>query len=269
MDHLFLAHISKRQHEKILLVGKGEDINYAVNLARANDIETEFQILDTDQEKIQDHNSDYDLIVIVDRDIASARRHHFACTHLKQQGNRVVFGLCRGLFLERPKSPPTGITYAGMFSLAADYLNAIYPRGDYLEFGVFDGRSTSLAYHSLNGVVKRFFAFDSFEGIIGTMEEEEKYFQDGLWFSNEATFWHNMQVAGVDTERISAIQGDFLTILAPDLLQKHRIERASIIHIDCDGYLLALKVLNFITDIVAGGALLLFDDYDHLALLAS
>ena len=265
MNNLFLSHINNGKGKSILLVGNGKDLNYAKNLILENNIQIPFDIVNTDTTSINSTEKKYDLAIIVDRKIGAARKNHFACTKLKQQGSVVVFGLCRGLFFGSPKSAVGNLTYGGMFALAGSYLKTVRPKGDYLEFGVFDGRTLTLAYHTLSSAVNRFFAFDSFEGIIGTLDSENSHFEDGAYFSNKATFWHNMKVANVNEKKIAAIQADFVTSLTPEILEQQDIQHVSAVHIDCDVYLPAKKALDFITDVISDGALLLFDDYDQLA----
>ena len=103
MDKLFVSHITTTQAQKVLLVGKGKDIDYAINLALKKNININFDLLNTDKEQISQISQNYDLVIIVDRDLETAKKNHFASTKLKKEGSRVVFGLCRGLFFENPK----------------------------------------------------------------------------------------------------------------------------------------------------------------------
>lgn len=59
--------------------------------------------------------------------------------------------------------------------------------------------------------------------------------------------------------------GFFQETLRDRLPSELGIERASIVHIDVDVYELARLALEFISPALPQGALLLFDDYDHMA----
>jgi len=240
-----------------------EDLNNIATLYAGN-FKHEVRI-EKSSETIQ-IKDEYDLVLVSDFSNGEARNTHFRIDKRNVIDVPIVFGFARPLFFNEPnfKVAVTGISYAGMFKLANQYLKSVKEgQGDYIEFGVFDGRTVSLAYHTLKSSVNRFFAFDSYEGLIGTTETEESNFKDGQYFSTVATFNHNMEVAKVDKKRIIPVKGDFLVDLNSDLLEKHNIIKCKCVHIDCDIYAPAKAALNFVKDVLVNGALILLDDYDQ------
>ena len=67
------------------------------------------------------------------------------------------------------------------FNQIGTYIRGPARDTDYLEFGTYVGSTLSAAYHSFKPFINRFFAFDSFQGLIGTREEESCTFQDGQY----------------------------------------------------------------------------------------
>jgi O-methyltransferase len=156
-----------------------------------------------------------------------------------------------------------GLTYESMFFRAGMIARAQREPGDYLEFGVFDGRTTSLAWQAMKDIrPMRFFGFDTYKGIAGALAQEIS-FPDGSYYSNLETYWHNMKVAGADPARVRPVQGNFLeTFTNPAALQATLgIERCLVAHIDCDVYSAAKASLDFVTNILVQGSVLLFDEF--------
>jgi O-methyltransferase len=152
-----------------------------------------------------------------------------------------------------------------MFSLASQYVPMVARGGSYVEFGVFDGNSMTIAYHALKGVCKSFYAFDSFQGIGGALESEATRFRDGQYAASLETFRYNLRFNNVDERRVQVVPGFFQETLRNRTPADLGIDKASIAHIDTDVYEPALLSLEFIAPALPQGALLLFDDYDQLA----
>lgn len=159
----------------------------------------------------------------------------------------------------------TGVSYDGMYFLAAQYAKTIRPKGAYCEFGVFDGWTFSKAYHALKDACTKFHAFDSFRGIGGTLEIEKSHFGDGQYFANIETFDYNMRYIGAEADRIGVVRGFFEETICGKFPADLGIGEISIAHIDVDVYAPALLALEFISPSLSEGALLMFDDYDQHA----
>lgn len=190
----------------------------------------------------------------------------------KDRGIPVIFCL-PGRLIRRsaPSRENSGITIDGMFHRAGGYVSTLRNQygpdvvSSYCEFGIFDGRTFSIAYHALKKMCNHFYAFDSFEGIGDALAEETSHFSDGDFYANQNSFWYNMQDAGADTSRITAIPGLFHTSLHNKTPSDFGISHIFCAHIDVDVYAPALQALQFITPALVDGALILFDDYDNMA----
>ena len=134
-------------------------------------------------------------------------------------------------------------------------------QGDYLEFGVFRGRSFILATqlaskYSMDQM--RFFAFDSFAGL---PHSEGETFDTGNYACSEALFKKMLYKAGVNAETTRVIKGFYSDSLTDVVRKQHDLVKASIVHIDCDLYSSTKCVLNFIEELVDEGTVLIFDDW--------
>ena len=137
--------------------------------------------------------------------------------------------------------------------------------GDYLEFGVSHG--TSLA--TMHGVLKkmgldkvRIFGFDSFEGMpAGSADEEGSVWFQGEFRSTIDETTQFLELSGVDMKRTFLIKGWFNETCTPALVKEHRMQKASVIMIDCDIYSSAKVALDFCRPLIKGEAVILFDDW--------
>ncbi len=140
-------------------------------------------------------------------------------------------------------------------------------KGDYLEFGVFEGSAFLNAwdYASAYGRTDmRFFAFDSFRGLPDPARspvDEGGEFSQGEFACDRPTFEHNLRRGGVDMARVSVVEGFFSDRLTPATREDLRLEAAAVVWIDSDLYQSAVCVLDFITPLVVDGTVLVFDDW--------
>ncbi len=133
--------------------------------------------------------------------------------------------------------------------------------GDYLEFGVFQGNSFILAARLAEkyGMNKmRYFAFDSFEGL---PEGEGQCFSKGDYCCSEQSFMRMVVKAGVRLDKVVLVKGWYDESLTVDTKKRYQLDRAAVIHIDCDLYASARVVLPFVEDLLQKGTILIFDDW--------
>jgi len=208
------------------------------------------------------------LVIVFELNLTAALATSKRLKAYKDLGGIVVFGNARDIFFTPVQSAPQGISYAGMFQLCQGYL-----RGQkyldssklaYAEFGLFDGRTFSLAWHTLNSVVEGYYAFDSFQGILDKAPGEELFYQTGDYYSNQNTFEFNMAMVGMDTKRLTVKPCDFDQELTRESAQQTFSHQLAVVHIDCDVYPAAYNVLVYVAPHLADGAILLFDDYDSM-----
>jgi O-methyltransferase len=153
--------------------------------------------------------------------------------------------------------------------------------GDYLEFGVFQGASFSSAYRAIErsrrvversvpktpefkawlAAEPRYIAFDSFEGLPPGEAARQADYEPGAYACSEAEFRANVERAGVDMKRVITVPGMYDKSLTPAAKTRHQVRRAAMVFIDCDLYESTVPVLDFITDLVGQGTLIVFHDW--------
>jgi O-methyltransferase len=174
-----------------------------------------------------------------------------------------------------------------LFHKAAALIAADKIEGDYLEFGVYRGGSFVSAYHSLAAVFAtmttpgvwntepdcvarraqwsrmRFFAFDSFEGLPRPqgLDALSRDFTDGKFACSESDFRRYAASQGVPPDKLVTVPGWFKDTLNRATTERHALSRAAIVHVDCDLYDSTRTVLDFVTDLLVEGSVLIFDDW--------
>lgn len=159
------------------------------------------------------------------------------------------------------------LTIPAMFDLSARYCGN-GTTGDYFEFGTFLGYTLQCAYHGFEqrtpGIKRRFFAFDSFAGIVGAKPDEK--FTDGSYAASVASFRFANLLAQVPVDAVATVEGAYQDTLVGDGAKQTRQiigeAQAAVVHIDCDVEEPAKLALDFVTPYVKQGTLLLFDEYD-------
>lgn len=138
--------------------------------------------------------------------------------------------------------------------------------GDYLEFGVHEGKSFATAYamaqkYKLSSM--HFYAFDSFQGLptITGIDRDGGQFKEGDYACSEAQFSENMRKRGVDITKVTTVPGWFEEVLNNETKKRLPITAASVIWVDCDIYESTVPVLDFIRDYVIDGTIIIFDDW--------
>ena len=153
-----------------------------------------------------------------------------------------------------------------MLNKAFKFARASKVPGDYLEFGVYNGVTFSLAYHNavLRSFTGRFIAFDSFQGLPVYSKDYElpsNVFFGGLFGTTVSTFWKYINSKGVDLDRVSVVSGWFNDTLTGKQKDSMGLKQAAVILIDCDLYESTVPILEFITDILVPGSIIMFDDW--------
>lgn len=142
--------------------------------------------------------------------------------------------------------------------------------GDYLEFGTYQGKSLTYYYHAANHFGlddMRFFGFDSFEGLPETETcprrpgGNKTAFHAGNYQCTQEELVKYLSENDVDMGRVALTPGFFNESLTDETKTKLGINSAAIINVDCDIYESTCDVLSFVTDLIRGGTLILFDDF--------
>ncbi|AMK75095.1 MULTISPECIES: TylF/MycF/NovP-related O-methyltransferase [Methylomonas] len=150
----------------------------------------------------------------------------------------------------------------------ADYLVGTQLQGDYLEFGVFEGKTFSYAFKIMARLFPdmKFVALDSFEGLpepkgIDAKNNYTSGFYKGQFACDIDTFESNLRANGLDMSRVSMIKGWFDSSLSPNGHAYHNISKVAAAWVDCDLYESTVPVLAFLTNRLSVGSVLLFDDW--------
>ena len=178
-------------------------------------------------------------------------------------------------------------------AMAANFVHSENIDGDYLEFGVFRGASFLHAYHALikakedwesiertysaysdrrraeeaytqvENIERRFFAFDSFDGLPEPegIDRNSARFTEGRYDCSEEEFRNILLDNGVVLDKVITVPGYYEDSLSDGVKQTYDLEKAAIIMIDCDLYESTKLVLKFVTDLVVDGTVIIFDDW--------
>lgn len=158
--------------------------------------------------------------------------------------------------------------------------------GDYLEFGVFQGESFAEAYKSIqktrgeqesfgnqasfSGTPEyqkwkqnrpRFFAFDSFQGLPGGSATRHVDYAPGAYYCDQDQFKRNIARLGVDLKDVVTVPGYYNESLTDDVKEKYGLRHAALVMVDCDLYESTVPVLDFLTNLVGQGTVLIFHDW--------
>lgn len=161
--------------------------------------------------------------------------------------------------------------------------------GDYLEFGVYQGKSFINSYKWLkqqfNSRINleiggehhpkakeertniwknmRFIAFDSFEGLPPLSNEDSASadFQQGQYACSEEAFSRRIQEEGVPLEKVKIVPGFFDQTCNDATTNRLNLKKAAIVWLDADLYSSTKTVLQFITPLLQDGTILIFDDW--------
>jgi len=135
--------------------------------------------------------------------------------------------------------------------------------GEIVEFGIFQGWWINFFWQETErmGLQRRIYGFDSFEGL---SEPDPK--RDGTYWKRGqyACGWEQVSknVQARQRPRIRLVRGFFeKSLLGPDA---QLVEKFSYVRIDSDLYEPARDCLNYLSNRLADGAILVFDDWPHL-----
>jgi O-methyltransferase len=166
--------------------------------------------------------------------------------------------------LRRRQTLSLGHEATRILTLAFSYARSELVEGDYAEFGVWTGRTFVEAWRVADGVgeagQRRFFAFDSFEGL----PDSEGIDDTGRWESGEfafsrAAFEGRLRRSRVPRTDVHIVEGFYDDSLADP--GRIPLQKVAVAWVDCDLYSSTVPVLEYLTPRLSQGAILLFDDW--------
>ena len=154
-----------------------------------------------------------------------------------------------------------------MMKIAMEFATHSKLKGDYLEFGVHEGESFVAAFHfarrsALNAM--NFYAFDSFRGlpeVKGNDAEGFAHFREGDFACDMDQFRKIITSKGVTLDRVRLVPGWYDEVLNEETKGKLPLSSAAVIWVDCDLYESTVPVLDFITEYIQDGTVIIFDDW--------
>lgn len=138
--------------------------------------------------------------------------------------------------------------HPGIWNFCINKINASSLQGHFLEFGVFQGKSIN--YFSSKLPQKKFYGFDSFEGL------QEDWTG---WALQKGAFDLGGKLPAVNSN-VTLIKGWFDSTL-PKFLSDNTVENIQWLHIDSDTYEAAKTVFELLENRIKPGTLILFDEF--------
>lgn len=134
--------------------------------------------------------------------------------------------------------------------------------GDYLEFGVARGSSMACVHDVVRAMRvgrSRLIGFDSFQGL--PAEADDEGWSRGEYRSSLFATRRYLAARHVDMERVSLVPGWFRDTLTPAVRADLRLDRASLILVDCEIYSASRQALAFCAPHIQGQAVVILDDW--------
>lgn len=146
------------------------------------------------------------------------------------------------------------------------YIHYLKIEGDYFEFGVFEGNNLCRALyysHSADLPNMQFHAFDSFEGLPEFNEEDKGFnpFKPKEYAASKNVFLENLKQNDFEMNRLTIHEGWYNESLPKIKANKEIKNKVAVAWIDCDLFSSTKQALDFLTDYLADGAIVLFDDW--------
>lgn len=154
------------------------------------------------------------------------------------------------------------------FGVETAVLNNV--RGDYHEFGVFEGRSFIKSALSFKQHLPKeeydemqFWAYDSFEGLPETMDKyAPSHFTKGAYSASEELFLSKVKAAGISRNKVNTVAGFYDQSLTEERAKKvFETRKIAMTYIDCDIYESTVPILKFLTHGLQVGSIIVIDDW--------
>lgn len=135
--------------------------------------------------------------------------------------------------------------------------------GDFVEFGIYQGSWINTLYNILQqvGLKRQIWGFDSFKGLSQPGAHDSDFWKEGMYSCSLEEV--SEKVFLKERPEIRLVEGFFSTSLKSD--EAAKLGTVAYARIDCDLYEPAIDCLNFLTDRLADGSILVFDDWMHNA----
>jgi hypothetical protein len=135
--------------------------------------------------------------------------------------------------------------------------------GDLVEFGIYQGWWINWLYERSEAIGlkdRRVIGYDSFQGLSEpSREHDSAFWRAGMYAASLREVQERVQARR--RPRIHLVEGWFADSLKGE--EARRIEKIAYARIDCDIYEPALQCLEYLSNRLSDGAVLVFDDWPH------
>lgn len=152
-----------------------------------------------------------------------------------------------------------------IFLSLARFLNINRPiSGYYFEFGCNGAHTMRMAWDAFHHLFDfTYVGFDSFEGLpeISKIDQQEIWEKGKLAF-DENKFIEVVTAHGIPPSKLLTVRGFYDRSLTQSLAASLLPQKAAVVYIDCDLYISTVSVLNWMTDFLQRGTVIVFDDWN-------
>ncbi|MEO8372396.1 MAG: TylF/MycF/NovP-related O-methyltransferase [Candidatus Solibacter sp.] len=152
----------------------------------------------------------------------------------------------------------------GMIAQAFEFIRLNQIRGDYLEFGLWQGKTFLHARRmkKLYGIDDmHLWGFDSFHGLPAVPGTSAGIWTGGQFACTQQNFTAIMASQGLEREEYTLVPGFYDTSLNAAQHAAMKGRKAALVYIDCDLYESTVPVMNFIEPYLITGTIVCFDDF--------
>jgi O-methyltransferase len=136
--------------------------------------------------------------------------------------------------------------------------------GYYFEFGSNGANTMRMAYdYSRHLFDWTYVSFDSFEGLPEVQEtDKQDIWEKGGMSTALDEFLRITDRHGIPRDRLITVKGFYEESLTDELKAKLHGKKAAVVYVDCDLYHSTVPVLEFVTDFLQYGTIIVFDDWN-------
>ena len=156
------------------------------------------------------------------------------------------------------------MTELGMLGQAFEFAKINHVPGDYLEFGLWRGKTFSYAYRMMHRYRRgdmKLWGFDSFQGLPETGDHPDNIWYKGQFACTRPEFESILRDRGFRRENMNLWEGFYSESLNDATHRRFSGRKAAIVYIDCDLYDSTIQVLDFVQPYLVDGSIICFDDY--------
>lgn len=156
------------------------------------------------------------------------------------------------------------IAELGMLGQAFEFIKINEVSGDYLEFGLWRGKTFGYAHRMKRRYGLRdmkLWGFDSFQGLPDTGEHPDNIWHEGQFACSRPEFEAILKSRGIRPSEYELVEGFYNESLNDAAHRRLLGRKAAVIYIDCDLYDSTIQVLNFVQPYLVNGSIICFDDF--------